>query len=292
MEDSKVVSVAIQGEEGSYHDKAARHYFGANYVPRYCKTFEEVFASVTEGQTAHGLSAVENSLVGSIVPVYDLLRTVPKVRVVGEIFLGIHHSLIGLPGAKLSDITDVYSHPVAIDQCRKFLKQELPTAVTHTASDTAGSVSLVKELGNITNAAIASADNATRLGLHVLHEGIEDNSKNYTRFLVLGKSDQDPATRREEADKTSLFIERLTDKVEEIAPGTLHAALGCFANNGISLTKIESRPIQGEPWRYVFYIDCLAGAQEPRMQAALQALDNLGSTWRLLGTYKAGQTIE
>jgi prephenate dehydratase len=284
------VSVAIQGEEGSYHDKAARHYFGDSYKPRYCKTFGEVFNAVAEGQTDYGLSAVENSLVGSITPVYDLLRATPQVAIVGEIFLGIHHSLIALPGAKISDITDVYSHPVALDQCREFLKRELPSATTHPASDTAGSVTFIKEQGNQSAAAIASADNAARCGLKVLHEGIEDSPKNYTRFLVLGK---DGATRlAPEADKTSLLVERLTDKVEEIAPGTLYAALGCFAKQAISLTKIESRPIQGQPWRYVFYIDFLAGTEESGMKAALRALDGLGATWRILGTYRAGETVE
>ena len=283
-------SVAIQGEEGSYHDKAARHYFGEDYTPHYCDSFEVVFRSVVEHDTEYGLAAVENSLVGSIAPVYDLLRTTPEVHIIGEIYLAIHHSLIGLPEAQLADITTVYSHPVALDQCSSFFKRELPKATIQATSDTAGSAAYIKQLGDASAAAAASADNATRLGLQVLREGIEDDPSNYTRFLVLATSQQAVEPTRG-AYKTSLLIERLNNQADDSAPGTLHAALACFADNGISLTKIESRPIHGRPWRYIFYLDCAAGTAEPSMQAALEGLTNLSATWRLLGTYECGKTI-
>lgn len=283
--------IAIQGEEGSYHDKAARHYFGASYKPLYCQTFEQVFDAVESDAVDYGLSAVENSLVGSIVPVYDLLRTTTQVSILGEIHLGIHHSLIALPGATMADITAVYSHPVALDQCSVFLRTELPRAAVRHADDTAGSAAYIKELGDLPMAAIASADNARRLGLQVLREGIENDSHNYTRFLVLGKVGK-TAPKTTAANKTSLLIERLSDKSDDIVPGTLYNVLGCFAEKNISLTKIESRPIQGWPWRYIFYLDCAAGTQEPGMKAALQALDTLGATWRVLGSYAAGETVE
>ena len=288
---ANTLSVAIQGQEGSYHDQAAAHYFGEAYDPRFMETFADVFGSVAEGRSDYGMSAVENSLVGSITPVYDLLRKTGRVSIMGEVYLGVHHSLIGLPGAQLGDIKDVYSHPVALDQCTAFLKQEIPQATTHTASDTAGSVSLVKERNDISVAAIAGANNAERHGLQIIRSGVENDPENYTRFLVLSRPENDSHERRMQANKTSLLVERLTDDADELAPGTLHSALGCFAIARVGLTKIESRPIQGRPWRYIFYLDCAAGAEDPKMKLATQALDSVGASWRELGTYKSGETI-
>jgi prephenate dehydratase len=284
-------TVAIQGEEGSYHDIAARRYFGDGYVPQCKDTFDAVFSAVAEGQADYALSAVENSLVGSIPSVYDLLRTTKGLTIVGEIYLGIHHSLIGLPGAALGDITDVYSHPVALGQCTVFLQRELPHAAIHPAADTAGSAVFIRGQGKRSAAAIAGAPNAARLGLQILREGIEDNPKNCTRFLVLDRSDNDTPSRRQTADKTSLLIEHLDDRNDDLAPSILYHALGCFADQKIALTKVESRPVGSDPWRYVFYLDCLAGAEEPAMQQALQALTALGATWRELGTYRHGETV-
>ncbi|HUC89285.1 MAG TPA: prephenate dehydratase domain-containing protein [Patescibacteria group bacterium] len=287
----ETLSVAIQGQEGSYHDQAAGHYFGEAYDPRFLETFADVFEAVSDGRVNYGMSAVENSLVGSIAPVYDLLRATGGVSIMGEVFLGIHHSLIGMPGARIEDIRDVHSHPVALAQCTDFLKRELPHAVAHNAADTAGSASYVRERGDLTTAAIAGANNAERNGLQVLREGVENNPENYTRFLVLGKTENDSPERRSQADKTSLLVERLTDDADELAPGTLHTALGCFAVARVGLTKIESRPVQGRPWRYNFYLDCAAGAENPKMQLAMRALDSVGAVWRELGTYKSGETI-
>lgn len=282
--------VAIQGDSGSYHDKAAGRYFGEAYLPLFCVSFEEVFAAVTTGEADYGLAAVENSLVGSIVPVYDLLRTAKDVQIVGEVYLAIHHSLIGMPDANLNDIRTVYSHPVALDQCRAFLKQRLPQAHAQPTHDTAGSVDMIQQLGDKQNGAIASADNATRLGLKVLAENIEDNRENYTRFLVLARRSHKPGDMLA-ATKTSLLMERLNDEADDSSAGTLQRALACLADNGVSLTKIESRPVAGRPWRYVFYLDCAAGSEDPRMQAAFGALEKLGATWRVLGTYKTGKSF-
>ncbi len=287
----QALSIAIQGQEGSYHDQAAAHYFGDAYQAQYMDTFADVFGSVADGRADYGMSAVENSLVGSIAPVYDLLRKTGNVSIMGEVFLSIHHSLIGLPGARIEDIRDVYSHPVALEQCTDFLGRELPQAKRHTAYDTAGSVVFIKDLGEPSAAAIAGKNNAERHNLAILREGVENDPNNFTRFLVLGRSAEDDPARRAQANKTSLLIDRLTDGEDELAPGTLHAALGCFATAGIGLTKVESRPIQGRPWRYAFYLDCAAGATDPAMEKALDELDGLGAQWRELGTYQAGETI-
>jgi len=290
MRDTRPTIVAIQGEVGSYHDVAARHYFGGAYRPLCKDTFDEVYEAVEGGKANFGLSAVENSLVGSIPTVYDLLGGKPNIRIIGEIYLGIHHSLLGLPGASLQDITDIYSHPVALAQCTSFIKKHLPHAITHTAADTAGSAIFVKESGNAAWAAIAGKQNATRLGISVLAEGVENNPQNYTRFLALARADYAPAIPLPSNDKTSLFIAQLSPS-DDLAPGTLQRALACFAEQGIALTKIESRPIGSSPWRYVFYLDCLAGAENAHMMAALQQLTKIGTKWRTLGTYRQGAIV-
>lgn len=282
-------SVAIQGEAGSYHDAAAIRYFGEAYQPQCKDTFEDVFEAVASAKADFALTAVENSLVGSIPSVYDLLRSTENVTIIGEIYLGIHHSLIGMPAAVLSDITDVYSHPVALGQCMVYLKRELPNARLHTAADTAGSAVYVRDQANKTAAAIAGAPNAARLGLRILAEGIEDNPRNTTRFLVLTRLDDVSTKRSRVTDKTSLLIEHLDDKHNDLASGILYRALGCFADQDIALTKIESRPVGSDPWRYVFYLDCLAGTNDPRMRRALQSLSDLGADWRTLGTYLSGE---
>lgn len=287
----EAVSVAIQGQDGSYHDQAAHHYFGEAYSPHYEQTFADVFGSVEAAQSDFGMTAVENSLVGSIAPVYDLLYKTPAVAIMGEVYLSIHHSLIGIPGTKLGDIRDVYSHPVALAQCTDFLGRELPQAAMHTAADTVASVRLVRDQGDTSMAAIAGANNAEPNGLAVLQEAIENNPENYTRFLVLGRRAEDDSERRIAANKTSLFVERLTDDADELVPGTLHRALGCFAAAQVGLTKVESRPIAGRPWHYNFYFDCAAGAEDPRMQAALAEFAAIGGVWRELGTYRHGDTI-
>ena len=225
-------------------------------------------------------------LVGSIPAVYDLLGNTHDVQIIGEIYLGIHHSLLGLPGSTLDSITDIYSHPVALAQCTAFTKKQLAHATTHAAADTAGSAVFVKESGNPSWAAIAGGHNAQRLGLQVLAEDIENNRQNYTRFLALSRSGRQSIS-AEPADKTSLYIQKLS-RQDDLTPGILHKALGCFAEQNIALTKIESRPTGNAPWRYVFYLDCLAGAQEPHMQTALAALTALGAQWRILGTYTQG----
>lgn len=289
MDIAKSVTVAIQGEIGSYHDIAARHYFGSAYQPLCKDTFDDVYEAVIDGTADFGLSAVENSLVGSIPAVYDLLGNTREVQIIGEIYLGIHHSLLGLPGSTLDGITNVYSHPVALAQCTAFTKKQLPHAATHVAADTAGSAIFVKESGNPAWAAIAGRHNAQRLGLQILAENLENNPQNYTRFLALARSGHEAAP-AQPADKTSLYIQKL-GRQDDLAPGILHTALGCFAEQNIALTKIESRPIGSTPWRYVFYIDCLAGAQEPRMQTALGALTAQGAQWRVLGSYPQGEKI-
>lgn len=284
------IPVAIQGNPGSYHESAASHYFGDAYSGVYKATFSQVFEAIRKSETTHGMVAIENALVGSIVPVYELLRSFDDLTITGELYLAIHHNLMAVPGAKIEHITEVFSHTVALDQCTDFLKRAMPAAKLSSPADTAGCAQLVKDMGRPDVAAIAGANNAERLGLEILAENVENNAANFTRFVVLQPKDDITTYKLENANKTSLLIERLTDDDDELAPGTLYQALGCFAISQVGLTKIESRPIDGRPWHYLFYVDCAAGIVEPKMQKAIRMLDALGSNYRLLGSYAAGRT--
>lgn len=281
--------VAIQGQDGSYHDKVGRYYFGSRYKPIYNATFREVFKDVDNGQATHGIVAIENSLYGSIAQVYDLFQKFSNIVITGETYLNIHHALIGLPNTSLADISEIHSHPVALAQCEEFMHSQLPEVSKIPGSDTASSLALIRKLGKRSSAAIASPEAADKYGLQILQTNIEDNPENYTRFLTI-----EPKKRAQfnmNADKSSLVIHRLSDDKNELKAGTLHNALGCFALQAIGLTKIESRPIIGRAWRYNFYLDCSASETDRRMQSALHDLRTLGAEFKVLGSYEQGQTI-
>ncbi len=277
--------VAIQGQPGSYHEQAARQYFGAKCELLYGDSFEDVFAKVNDGSATGGVVAIENSLYGSIGAVYDLLRSFPDITITGETYLRIDHCLIVLPGATLDGVRHVHSQKEALGQCLQFLRQQLPEARIVAEADTAASVALVKQAGDPSMAAIASSAAAKLHGLEIAVRGVQDNPENYTRFLILKKKTVD--LHDETADKTSLLIERLRNDSDDSHPGELAHVLNCFARANVTLTKIESRPIHGVAWRYWFYIDCAAGLHDPKMQAALTHLQHLGTKWKVLGTYSA-----
>jgi len=179
-------SVAIQGAAASYHDQAARQYFGERYQPQYCVTFAAVFEAVECGAANYGVVASGNTIFGSIAEVHDLLRArEQRIAVIGETGLPIHHCLIGLPGASVADITEVRSQYMALGQCRRFLAAQLPQATLVDEADTAGSVQLIKQQRNPTAAAIASAAAAKLYDMPILQENVEDAQGNYTTFLVL-----------------------------------------------------------------------------------------------------------
>ncbi|HUS26313.1 MAG TPA: prephenate dehydratase [Nevskiaceae bacterium] len=283
------ITVVIQGSKGSYHEMAACQYFGLSNM-LYGEVFEDVFVAVQDGRADYGVIAVENSLYGSIGRVLDLLRQYSSaVTIVGEEYVRIHHCLIGLPDATLKDITEVHSQAEALGQCLEFLKHHVPQARVCPEPDTAGSVALVRKRHDKTIAAIASKQAAVEYGLRVLHEKIEDDPQNYTRFLVVQRKSEAQVAG---ADKTSLVLDHLGNELNEARVGLLRRALGAFADAGISLSKIESRPVKGKAWRYRFYIDCAAGMDDPRLRQALQALQAVGATWKILGTFIQGETVD
>ncbi|MBL8055573.1 MAG: prephenate dehydratase [Anaerolineales bacterium] len=271
---------AFQGEPGAYSEAAALEYFGPETVTVPCESFEAAFAAVAGGAVEYGLLPIENSLAGSIHRNYDLLLE-HQLSIVGEHYLRVRHCLIGLPGATLADVRRVLSHPQALAQCDHYLRS-LAGVTAVAGHDTAGSVRLVRDQGDRTAAAIASRRAAEVYGLPILAEGIEDDPANFTRFLVLAPQPGTPPAPA--VDAAGEFKTSLVFTLKNI-PGSLFKALSVFALREIDLTKIESRPLVGRPWEYLFYVD-VAGAQaDPALRRALEHLGEYALMLRVLGSY-------
>jgi prephenate dehydratase len=267
------VRIGFQGEPGAYSEAAALAYFGDSSVTIPCHAFEDVFTAVEGGKCDCGILPIENSLAGSIHRNYDLLLE-HSLHIVGEYLLRVHHCLIALPGATLEDIHKVVSHPQALAQCDRYLRS-LPGVTSEAVYDTAGSVRLIREQGDPQVAAIASSRAAAVYGLPILVEGIEDHSANYTRFLVVAPQ---PADYNGEAKTSIVFTLRNL-------PGALYKALSAFALRDIDLHKIESRPLVGQPWEYLFYIDFAGHVSDVACVRALDHLREMALFLRVLGSY-------
>lgn len=269
--------VGFQGEPGAYSQEAAVSFFGPTVEAGPFDTLEEVFKAVEDGALPHGIVPVENSQVGSITRCYDLLLD-SNVMVSGETLVRVTHCLIANPGVPLEDIKRVYSHPQALGQCQSYLRQ-LDVEVVP-AYDTAGSVRMIKEEKMLDGAAIASARAAEIYEMNVLAREIEDNHNNTTRFFVLSKQDSAPSG----DDKTSIVF------MLQHRPGTLYEALRVFAERGINLTKIESRPTRQKPWEYNFYLDFEGHRQDRMIGEALEKLRPLTLFLKVLGSYPRAKT--
>lgn len=271
--------VSILGRRGSFHDIVARKKFPESEVMERGE-FYEVFEDVRSGRADFGIIAIENSIGGSILENFDLLLKY-DLRVVGEVYLRIIHNLIALPGVKIKDVKEVYTHPSAFSQCLDFL-QKHPQMKKIEASDTASSVRMIKEKGLRQAAAIASTLAAEIYQMEILARGIETDKRNYTRFLIISKE----AKYSEQANKTSLVMQT------EHRPGSLYRCLKCFADEGLNLSKIESRPIIGKTWNYYFYLDFEAALEAPETKRALKCLRDATSMIKILGSYERGVIIE
>jgi prephenate dehydratase len=270
-------TVSIQGQPGSFHAVAAQQYFQDEIRLLPCDTFSETFQALATDKSNYALCAIENSLYGSINEVYDLLLN-DKFTIIGEVYLRVEQCLIGLPGATVEDIKEVYSHPVALAQCEAFLEKKLPNAKRFEQHDTAGSVVSIRDWNNPNKAAIASAISAEMYAMHIIKRSIETNKENYTRFVILSKEiSSDP-----HANKTSLVLK--TDH----SPGALYRALGSFAERQLNLSKLQSRPIIGKAWHYMFYLD-IEHQSDAVMVEALNELKMKNTEVTLLGTYLAGE---
>jgi prephenate dehydratase len=267
------MKVAIQGEPGSFSHAAALRLFPRARIVS-CATSREVFEITSAGKADAAVIPIENSLAGSVAEHFDLLLS-NALQIQREFRLRIEHNLIAVPGVRLGDIRRVLSHPVALEQCRRFFRinRQLEAVPFY---DTAGSVKHVMKQRLTDAAAIAGRQAAKEYGARILRRGLEDNKQNFTRFFVISRSRKIPSG----ADKTSVAF------ATKNVPGALFKALSVFALRDISLSKIESRPVPGRPWEYVFYADLLCG-QEKRAQQALNQLSDFAEFVRVLGVYRS-----
>jgi prephenate dehydratase len=274
------IRVAFQGEAGAFSEAAAVQLYGDMIITVPRPTFDATFRAITDGHADALLVPVENSLAGSVVRVYDLLLE-SELTITAETILPIEMNLIGCPGASLSEIRSVSSHPMALAQCERFFGRH-PSIKRLPAEDTAGSVREMLVRGDKTHAAIAGKYAADRYRGEIIAERIQDNAENFTRFVFLQPAKQAASANRPEARKMSIAM-RLAHR-----PGSLLSSLEPFSRNGVNLLKIESRPIHGRPWEYQFFIDVEADAVS-RLEKALAELREAAHEVRVLGLYPAAQ---
>jgi prephenate dehydratase len=272
------MKIAIQGEPGSFsHEAAMKLVPDGQIVP--IALSADVFAALSEGAVEAACIPIENSLAGSVLEHFDLLLT-HDVRVEQETLLRIRHNLIVLPGVAMGEIDRVFSHPVALAQCRRFLAAH-PAMKALPAYDTAGSVKQLVELNDRRAAAIASEAAARHYGAQILEAGIEDNPENFTRFFLVRRVSE-AATEQEtnkQPNKMSLAFS------VKNRPGALVVALVELAAMGTNLTKLESRPVHGKPWEYIFFVDCQIRSEEEG-ERAIETLRPHCAMVKELGRYR------
>ncbi len=266
------MKVAIQGELGSFSHQAARRLLpGSRVLP--CATSADVFEALASGRATKALIPIENSLAGTVAEHFDLLLA-HGCWIERESLLRIEHNLMAAPGTKLRDLRRVFSHPVALAQCREFFKHHRHIEPVP-FYDTAGSVKHVVAKGLRDAGAIAGREAAVVYHARILRGGIEDDKRNFTRFFLLGRS----LRKARGADKTTIAF-----TTKNIA-GALFKALSVFALRDISLTRIQSRPVRGRPWEYVFFVDFLRGDDEAARNA-LRHLGEISHFVKVLGIYR------
>lgn len=265
--------------KGSYHDMAAHQYFQDEEIELICcNTFEEVFDQIRHDSSIIGLTAIENTIAGSLLHNYELLRQ-SGTTVVGEHKLRISHSLLCLPDEDWDDLTEVNSHPVALAQCREFLMKHPNMKIVET-DDTAGSAKEISEKQLKGHAAICSKFAAPLYGMKVLEEGIETNKHNFTRFLVVSDPwKADELRQRKESNKANIVFSLPHSE------GSLSQVLSIFSFYRINLTKIQSLPIIGREWEYLFYID-VTYDDYMRYRQSIDAITPLIKELKILGEYK------
>jgi prephenate dehydratase len=269
----EVIKIAFQGEPGAYSEAAAIAHYGPDIQTTPCETFTHVFRAVVEEKSNHGFIPIENSLAGSIHKNFDLLLR-HDLHIVAEHHHRINHCLMAMPGVKIEQVSEVYSHPQALAQCESFLSG-MTNVRSIASTDTAGSARWIKEEGIRSAAAVASRRAAEVYGMEILAEGIEDDPANYTRFLALAREPEEPG----DESKTSIVV------TLQHRPGALHKALGAFATRGIDLTKIESRPLVGRPWEYLFYLDFIGALNYAEVKDMISELEPLCGLLRVFGSY-------
>jgi prephenate dehydratase len=279
--------VAFQGERGAYSEEAARALVpGA--TPHPLPTFEDVFEAVEAGAVPRAVVPIENSLHGSVHVNYDHL-VAHRVQIVAEGRLRIRHHLVAVPGATAEGLREVRSHPQALGQCRRYLRQHLPRATPRPAYDTAGAARNVAEDAEPAVAAIASRAAARAYGLAVLAAEIEDDPQNFTRFLVL-EAEREDAAAPPPPDADAPYKTSVVFALRQNVPGALFKSLAVFALRDLDLYKIESRPLVGTPGAYRFYLDVGGHAASEPVRRALNHLGEITTLLRVLGTYPRDST--
>lgn len=272
--------VAIQGVAGCFHDIAARQFFQDETIQTIpCETFKDLFATIKKDNSILGAVAIENTIAGSLLPNHNMLKE-SGMSILGETKLRIEHNLVALPGQKIEDITEVLSHPMALMQCEDFLAK-YPNLKAVEADDTAGSAKMIAEGKLMGKAAICSKLAAEIYGLEILSEGIETNKRNYTRFLIVA----DPWTAEDylkdkTVNKASVVFTLPHDE------GALAKVLSILSYYHVNLSKIQSLPIIGREWEYLFYVNVNFDNYMAYTQA-LDAIRPFTKDLRILGEYQA-----
>ena len=273
--DRKNIRVVYQGVEGAYSHAAMRAYFGDDVNCFHVRTFRDAMEAIAEGSADYAVLPIENSSAGIVSENYDLMVEYGHC-IVGEQIIKIEHALLGVPGAKLSDITDVYSHPQALMQCARYLEGHREWE-KHSLKNTAMAAQKVREDGMRHKAAIASRITAEIYGLDVLEEGIQDNKQNATRFIIV--TGKHVFTRK--ANKISICFEGAHET------GSLYHMLSHLIYNGINMDHIESRPLPERNWEYRFFVDFEGNLNDPAVQNALRGLSEETTRLQILGNYEA-----
>lgn len=272
--------IAIQGVIGSFHDIAAHQYFEGEQIQLICcATFEEVFENIKRDPTTIGMLAIENTIAGSLLHNYELLRD-SGTTIVGEHKLHIKHSICCLPEDDINTIEEVHSHPVALMQCRGYLSKH-PSMKAVEDEDTAGSAEMISRLGKKGWAAICHADAAEIYGMKVIEDGIEDNKHNFTRFLIVCDPMKADFLRPLSLSNKSSLVFSLPHE-----EGSLSKILTILSFYGINLTKIQSLPVIGHEWEYMFYVD-VTYDDLVKYRQSIDAISPLTKELKILGEYKA-----
>ena len=273
--------IAIQGYEGSFHQVAARYFFGKTVEVIPCATFRElVKVSLDKSISGGGIMAIENSIAGSILPNYNLLQK-SKLKVTGEVYLSISQNLLVNPGVQLSDIKEVHSHPMAILQCLDYLEKNNWKLVE--TEDTALSAKHIHQHHSKHTAAIASKLAADLYSLDVISPNIHTLKNNVTRFLVLRRENETIEVK--EADKASMYFQTNHSK------GILAKVLTLIAEGGINLSKLQSMPIPGSNFKYGFYADLEFNTRK-QLDAVLTTIESFTNNVRIFGIYKKGKVVK
>jgi prephenate dehydratase len=277
MKMNRLMKIAIQGVAGAFHDEAAHIFFGKDIDLIECDTFRLLCGKVDSGEADYGIMAIENTIAGSLLQNYGYLDEF-RLRITGEVYLRIKMNLMALKGVKIKNLQHVISHPIALRQCAEYLSTLPKTVMITETEDTAESAKKIYENQLADTAAVAGVVAAQMYNLEILKEGIETIKKNYTRFIILSKNHHSVS----DSNKASLSFQ------VRHQPGSLAEALSIFARNDVNVSKIQSVPILGQPYRYSFHVD-VEWDNSANYDASISEIIRHVSGLSIYGEYKKGE---